>query len=1053
MNNQFIFTLLLFLLVVLVSCKEKTITTFELVDPKYSMIDFRNDLNETDSFNIVDYLYYYNGGGVSIGDLNNDNLPDIVFTANQSSDKIYLNQGELRFKDITSNSGIDTSSNWSTGVNIVDINGDGWNDIYICRLGKYLQYNDHNRLYINNQNGTFTEKAKDFNLDFQGFSTQAAFFDFDRDGDLDCYLLNHSVKNSEQFVPSEIRLSHDSLSGDLLLRNDNGYFTDVTKQMDIYSSTIGFGLGITINDFNLDGWPDIYVGNDFHEQDYLYLNQEGQSFIEKSEELLGHSSNFTMGVASADINEDEKPDIITLDMQAENEEVYKASGGWENLQIYHFKNSYGYHFQSPRNTMQINQFDHHNISFSEQAGMHDFSATDWSWSPLISDFNGDGKKDIYITNGILKRPNDMDFVDYMSESINSLDDDQELINKMPGGEMQNYLFLGSENSFKKEFFPKQNTISTGASFADLDLDGDYDIVVNNINSESMLIENTLNPEEYFFIKLNNIANTKNENDLGAKIILYSKGNKMVLSNHLNTGFQSSSNQLISIPYSINQLDSMRIIWSDGLSSFYKDFNELYLSEQKTIYVEKGSGELENEYFPTIIDDIIIQDTLPAHAENQFNDQNIESFIPYFLSTNSPKVIKGREFWFHTNSKNASIYIMDNENLRDTLSFLCKLAADVNDAVIVDLNGDGLEDIYLGIGGNEEKINNVNLADMIFLQKNDNSFSRTYKMLPVIGRNTGSVSAGDLDNDGDVDLFIGVQGVSGQYGENEKSYFLFNSNNKLIPQDTDIEELIFDTEIIDIDGNGLKDVISVGHWMPITILSQTKEKYYSKILIDNSVGIWFSVEIDDVNLDGQYDILAGNFGINHRLAHEYTDVTLNVSDFDKNNQADPIISYTYKGKEYPFPNFTMMGKQLPMIKKKFRSHQEYSNAPLSEVFENEVLAKAQQKKLNTFSSTCFMQSGKSWIADILPYECQLAPIWDFEKTKESEYLFGGNFYEVDPNWGRQDAMPLSILKYHDKFFSARSVNPLISGEIRDIEKMENEIIISRNSDTAILILEK
>ncbi|MEO5905741.1 MAG: VCBS repeat-containing protein, partial [Saprospiraceae bacterium] len=433
--------------------------TFQILSKDRTGIEFNNQLKESDSLNILQYLYYYNGGGVAIGDINNDDLPDIYFSGNQVNNKLYVNLGNMKFKDVTKKAGVVCSGTWNTGVSMVDINGDGLLDIYVCQVDRMGPKKGSNKLFINNGNLTFTESAAAYGLDFTGLATHAAFLDYDRDGDLDCYLLNHSLKDPEQFKPAAVtRQVSDGVSGDRLLQNQNGIFTDVSSNAGISSSSIGFGLGIDVGDLNRDGWPDIYIGNDFHENDYLYLNNRNGTFREIISTATGHTSNFTMGVAIADINNDARPDILSLDMKPEDEITYKLSGGWESFNMYQFKRSFGYHHQSPRNALQINQgVFNDNPVFSELACQFGIEATDWSWSPLIADFSTDGHKDIFISNGIQRRPNDIDFVNYYSGAGNANKDvGLKLINRMPLGGVSNYMWSNHPETKSFERIPIQD---------------------------------------------------------------------------------------------------------------------------------------------------------------------------------------------------------------------------------------------------------------------------------------------------------------------------------------------------------------------------------------------------------------------------------------------------------------------------------------------------------------------------------------------------------------------------------------------------------------------
>ncbi|MFN8337719.1 MAG: CRTAC1 family protein [Saprospiraceae bacterium] len=639
--------------------------TFKNISHKTTGLDFTNFVDHDTNFNIIKYLYFYNGGGVATGDINNDGLEDVMFTSNQGQDELYLNLGHLKFKKITTIANLDHTKGWSTGVNIIDINGDGWKDIFICRLGTYRKKDiDHNLVYINNCDGTFSEKSKELGLNFSGYSTQCAFFDMDRDGDLDAYLLNHSVKNASQFQPSHIRNIKDTLAGDILYENINGVFYDISKDANIYQSSIGYGLGISISDFNNDGWQDIYIGNDFHENDYLYLNLKNKTFKEICSTSFGHTSNFSMGNDCDDIDNDGNIDIFTVDMKPFDEKTYKNSGGWENLQIYNFKRSYGYHHQQPKNSFQWNRgLDENGYPiFSEIASFLNLDASDWSWSPLIFDFDHDGNKDIFISNGIKSRPNDLDYINFLSNILHKQNkDDLTLIKSMPEGMQKNLFFRNTGNLHFEQYALKNEkpSLSNGASMCDLDNDGDYDIITNNYNEISSLYENRTNNKKATSIELKN--NTLNTEAIGARIIAFYKNRHYVYQVKSVQGFQSSSTKKIILPNLESNCDSIKIIWPEG---------EIQLVSK----IKQGSHQIIEKLHPfekskfekPKIDYIVkpISSHWYRHEENDYNDQLNEPWIPYLLSSVGPHIACSSDnICFVTNSKNKMVFFTLNKGAK------------------------------------------------------------------------------------------------------------------------------------------------------------------------------------------------------------------------------------------------------------------------------------------------------------------------------------------------------------------------------------------------------
>ncbi|MDF1694623.1 MAG: VCBS repeat-containing protein [Saprospiraceae bacterium] len=1031
------------------SCEKKSNPfPFIPLESTKSKILFSNDLTDSDSFNIMQYLYFYNGGGVAAGDVNNDGKVDLFFTGNQVTDALYLNNGDLTFQDISEKSGINLSNGWSTGVTMLDINADGWLDIYVCRLGNFKIYTDHNRLYINNQNGTFTESSKEYGLDFSGFSTQAAFFDYDNDGDLDCYLLNHSVKRPDQFVAAKnIRFEHDSLSGDRLYQNQDGKYIDITQSSGIYSSNVGFGLSVSIADLNNDFWPDIYVGNDFHENDYLYLNNQDGTFVEVIQEAVGHTSNFTMGSTVGDLNKDMEWDIFSLDMLPNQEKVFKESGGWESKQIYDFKRSYGYHHQSPKNALQIKLGQKGAIpQYSEQASLFNIHASDWSWTPLIADFDLDSNQDIYITNGIYKRPNNMDFVNYYSDPENESKSDLEMIQLMPNGIVANQYYSNDEGQFI-ELQAGEPSISNGACTADLDNDGDLDIIVNNLNSPASILLNQTDPTQYIQLQFRG-KSTKNNLKNGIKVILKNDANENLNSilHTGNKGFQSMDQSILSIPKSAGVTKGV-VHWVNGQTTEF-DVN----SETQVVILEdsmiKGSQLQQKEKISPQVDRIY------THKENVYNDQNKEPLLLYGLSQNGPKITinnEGKIFIPQGKGENGVVYDLNSES---PFTFINKGSdtryVDETAAVFFDADGDGDEDLYVCLGGNELPDGDLSLPDILFINT-EGKFELNTKMLPKIPKNTSTVSAADYDNDGDIDLFVGVQSRAGDYGNPDASYLLKNLNNRRFQAFLlDIKEVVFDSDWKDIDQDGRMDIVVAGHWMPITILFN-KPEGFQKYEIPNSQGWWYSLKIEDFDNDGFLDILAGNFGKNHRL-----DVGLNsplkmyVKDFDNNRQNDPIISYTIDGIEYPYPNLDLLLKQIPSKRKEFILHADYAEKSISELFSKAELDGSKIKTATTLNSTVYFQNAfDEWVPKELPTPLQAGPIWAIE-FHQGNYLLGGNHYDIDPNLGRQDGLPLSMLRFkgRDTQHVKSATLPLILAEIRSLISTDSTLIIGVN-DGSIL----
>lgn len=973
------------LLLIMSSCaNQETESPFLSIPSSQSNINFNNKVIDRPEFNILDYLYFYNGGGVATGDLNNDGLPDIFFTSNLGEDKLYFNRGDFTFEDVSDRFNKEELKGWSTGVTMADVNQDGWLDIYVCKLGSYGPFKNHNKLFINKEGKRFVESAKEYGLDFSGFATQSAFFDYDQDGDLDCYLLNHSVKNPEQFRPSEIRERKDSLAGDVLLEYKDGFFTDVTESAGIYNSTIGFGLGIDIADVNNDGWLDIYIGNDFHENDYLYINQQDKTFKEVIAQTTGHTSNFSMGCAIADLNNDLKVDILTLDMKPFDEKVYKKSGGWESIEIYNFKRGFGYHHQSARNALQMNVGVSEALPmFSEQAAYYGLEATDWSWSPLLFDFDNDGDKDVFITNGIVRRPNDMDFVSFHFDPKDPNKVNQ--LQKMPEGNVPNCYFENDSKAksfVKKEYF--NNSISTGAAAADFNQDGLLDIVINNINAPATILKNNRDQKQNYYLSVKLRGEEENYFGIGASVYLYQDGKGQLSHIKTSSGFQSFSEPMSHFGLTNAKVDSIKVIWPDGfvqVETISEINTTLELKKRKT--KKPQDANLNKVRFVNNVESY-------KHKKNDFNDQQTHKWLLYNLSDSGPRM---------TTVNESEIYLTGNKS---TVS------------------------------------GKMNLTSMDF------TFS-TNKQIP-----NHAVSAFfDWDKDGDEDVFIGLNAKPESYGTADSSYLLLNENNSFTKMNLPLAEMIYDAEWSDLDENGFADLVVVGHWMPITIF-YNDGKNLNKTELPESSGLWFSVLIDDLNGDNQKDIIAGNYGINHGLkASKENPIRFYQNDFDKNGYTETLVTYVKDGVEVPYPNQSLFASQIPAVKKKYLKNIDYASAKVNELVTEKMLNKGKRSQIVTLSSSCFLQEQKNtWKKQSLPSGLQMAPLFAIEKMKDNTYFFGGNFHEVDPNWGRQDATYLSAYNYGKEEWLNVSNSlrlPLVKGAIRDLIYKNEKLFIAMNND--------
>lgn len=1082
------FQFLFFPLFILISCSptpefQPKESLFKRLPYQKTGIDFINSLTETEEFNIVEYLYFYNGGGVAAGDINNDGLIDLYFSANQGPNKLYLNKGGMVFEDITSVAGLASIHPWKTGVSMVDINGDGLLDIYVCRLGNWKGIVGKNELYINNGDLTFTESAGEYGLDFQGFSTHVAFFDFDKDGDLDLYLLNHAVHTERSYGGAESRYIDDGLAGDRLYKNnwDKGEkkFSEITNEAGIFSSRIGYGLGIGISDINNDGWPDIYVSNDFNENDYLYINLKDGTFKEQISSGINYTSRFSMGCDFADFNNDGWIDIITMDMLPKDEIIQKMSAGEDSEEVYQLKLGFGFERQVSRNSLQLNNT---NGTFSEIGQYSGVYATDWSWAALFADFDNDGWKDLFVSNGIVRRPNDLDYINFITnpelkEGLQNKPNisDLELAERMPPGDVSNFIFKNNRDlTFRDvslEWGISEKNISNGAIYVDLDNDGDLDLVINNINQPAGIYENRLGQ---FSDRISRINHLKvrfkglgwNKFGIGARVELYYQNQVQVQENFVSRGFQSSTAPEVHFGLgNAENLDSLKVIWPSGKTETLKNVkanSSLVLEESKAITTAKSNYNSKVSILKVLGKESTGLDF--DHVENAYNDFNTEPLLPHKLSREGPALATGdlngdgREDIFvggasgqagvvFLQSKEGRFFPM-NQPLLEEDSFLEDVCA-----VFFDSNGDGFMDLLVGRGGNISYPNDEGKSTIIYLNDGKGEFSKRINLPLETNAQVSVVKAVDFDRDNLVDLMIGGRNVAGKYGLSPRSYLLKNLGDNRYEDVTknaapDLEYLgmVKDAVWADLDLDGFLDMIVVGEWMPVTVFMNRKGKLTnetSSFGLDKTTGWWNSLVAEDLNGDGFPDLVIGNLGLNSRLkTFEELPVKMMVQDFDQNGSMEQIISYPMEGKYYTVASKDELIKQIPVLKKNFVRYRDFAGKTVGEVFRRINTNEAKYLEARQFESMVFLnQGGKGFRLMALPAEAQFSPVEAIEVTDVDQdgypdLIIGGNNSAATPYFGAYLGSWGYILRGNGlgEFKADKGSLLKIRGDVRGIKKV-------------------
>ncbi len=1048
-------------------------------------INFRNILQESEELNVLNYMYFYNGGGVAVGDVNNDGLTDVLFTGNMVKNRLFINKGEMHFEDITATSGVAEAQGWCTGATMVDINQDGWLDIYICRSADTRPEKRANLLYINNKNNTFSEKAAEYGLADEGYSTQASFFDYDKDGDLDMFLLNHSLNEFAGFskILPDLKKQVSPIYGNKLYQNDGkGHFLEVSQQEGIISNVLSFGLGVAISDVNNDGWLDIYVSNDFNEQDYLYINQKNGSsiqFIDESASRLGHTSLFSMGSDAADINNDGSPEILTMDMEAEGNHRQKMTSGADNYDKFKLLESLGFGSQFSRNMLHLNNGNGH---FAEIAQFSGVSSTDWSWSALFQDYDNDGFKDLFITNGFVKDYTDMDFLKFTTDEQIKANEGQaqklsvsQLIEKMPKSTVESYIFQNKGNlTFdmkNKDWGIGGNVVSSGAAYADLDNDGDMDLVVNNINEYATVYQNntnTLLKNNYLKVKL--LGDNKNASGIGSKILVYADGQTYMQEQMPVRGFQSSVEQVLNFGMGkLSQIDSVVVIWNDDKKQVLTNIkpNQILTvkkSEANQVFVyqdvknTKLFAEQENNLNFT-------------HTENAYNDFKSQILLPYMLSRSGPCLAKGdinndglEDLFVGGASGQSGELFLQQKNGQFTPKpqaiFKQDIASEDCGATFFDADNDKDLDLYVVSGGSEFSPNDATLQDRLYLNDGKGNFSKS--QLPKETISGSCVRPADIDGDGDLDLFVGGRLIPQNYPTTPESFILINQGKGIFKKDNQQKisglGMVTDAVWADINKDNVKDLVVVGEWMPIKIFINKKGK-----LVDESAtwitlpmnGLWNKILAEDMDNDGDLDLVIGNHGLNSQIkASESQPAEITFKDFDDNGTIDPIMTYYLDGKSYPMPSRDDLLEHLPMLKKKFTDYKSYADAQITDLFSSSELAGSTTLKANNLQTIYLENTGKSLKIKTLPKEVQFSPVYamataDVNNDGKKDLILGGNLSTARIKFGKYDASNGTVLfgdgKGNFSYVSSNKTGLNLKGDVRSMEIVGKKLIVGVNNE--------
>ena len=1086
-----------FVLALALACRDaaEAPALFERLTPSTTGVTFENRVPDDTALNILNFLYYYNGGGVAAGDVDGDGRPDLYFTSNLGSNRLYLNRGGYRFEDVTDRAGVRGPSGWKTGVTMADVNGDGRLDIYVSTVS-YLALQGRNALYVNNGDGTFTERAGEYGIDQQGYSTQAAFFDYDADRDLDLFVLSFSTHGDRSINAAAKRSVRGARGGGRLYRNDGGRFVDASAQAGIFGGFEGFGLGVVASDLDADGCPDVYVANDFQENDFLYRNNCDGTFTESIARATAHTSRFSMGVDAADVDNDGLPDILVADMLPDRESILKTSASSEDFDLFSQRVRAGYHPQFARNTLQWNRGHGRFSDVGFLAGVH---ATDWSWAALLADLDNDGRKDVFVTSGIYRRPNDLDYIDFVGQpSVQATfgnaitSGNMALIARMPQVPARNRTYRNDGSlrftDVTDSWGLGQPGFSNGAVYVDLNNSGALDLVVNEINGPAAIYRNRareLSGNGSLTVTLRGAA--PNTAGIGAKLLVRIADTTQVVEQMPTRGFQSSVDPRLHVGLGrAASIDSLTVVWPD------RTFQVLtHVPANRPIVLSQADAQGRYEWvrpappplFRDVTDDLRVN---VKHVENAYSEFAREPLMPRLLSTEGPALASadvdgdGREDLFVGGAMwQAGRLLLQQRDGTFQPSVQPALAADSVsedvDAAFLDANGDGHPDLYVASGGNGFTIPAQPMRGRLYLNDGRGRLTRAIDALPESYDNGGCVAAADFDGDGHVDLFLGSRSVPGAYGRSPKSRLLRNDGKGRF---TDVTAerapglsdagMITSAAWVDYDTDGSLDLVVVGEWTPVLLFHQEGERFVergARAGLANTEGWWNSVSIADVNGDRRPDLVLGNLGLNSYVTASRTEpARLYVNDFGRDGTVESILTVYRGGVSYPVAGRDELLRAVPALRSRYPSYESFGARTLEQIFPAAEVASAKILKAYGFASVVARNDGKGrFTLEPLPVEAQIAPIHatvadDFDGDGRVDLLVAGNFHAVPPIQGRYDASYGLFLRGTGGGRFAAVAMPRsgveLEGQVRRMRIVRTTggrvVVVARNDDRVVML---